>query len=88
MEVEHLCKKALDRDAAVIASKDKNGYDIMVLFTRKADSIPQYDDLKVLLPSYMIPSLFLRVDQFPLNENGKLDRKTLKLNYENGDYAN
>jgi microcystin synthetase protein McyB len=29
------------------------------------------------LPSFMIPSMFIVVEQFPLNENGKLDRKRL-----------
>jgi acyl-CoA synthetase (AMP-forming)/AMP-acid ligase II len=29
------------------------------------------------LPSFMIPSMFIVVEQFPLNENGKLDRNKL-----------
>jgi iturin family lipopeptide synthetase C len=31
------------------------------------------------LPSFMIPSMFIVVEQFPLNANGKLDRKLLPL---------
>ncbi|CAF4980808.1 unnamed protein product, partial [Rotaria sp. Silwood1] len=31
------------------------------------------------LPLYMVPSLFILIDQFPLNPNGKIDRKALPL---------
>ncbi|MFJ8593525.1 amino acid adenylation domain-containing protein [Streptomyces sp. NPDC093598] len=30
------------------------------------------------LPAYMVPGRFLRVERFPLNDNGKLDRKRLE----------
>ena len=33
--------------------------------------------LKESLPSYMIPSVYIKVDQFPLTPNGKVDRKAL-----------
>ncbi|MGN0538116.1 MAG: amino acid adenylation domain-containing protein, partial [Acutalibacteraceae bacterium] len=35
------------------------------------------DFLKQRLPDYMIPSFFVPVDGFPLNANGKIDRKAL-----------
>lgn len=31
-----------------------------------------------LLPKYMIPSVYIRLDKMPMNTNGKIDR--LKLN--------
>ena len=35
--------------------------------------------LSGLLPSYMVPSRFVRVEQMPLTESGKIDRKALPL---------
>jgi amino acid adenylation domain-containing protein len=33
--------------------------------------------LKAFIPDYMIPSVYIRMDSFPLNSNGKIDRKAL-----------
>ena len=35
------------------------------------------DECTKYLPLYMVPSLFVLIDRFPLNPNGKLDRKAL-----------
>ena len=43
------------------------------------DEIALKQYLKTKLPSYMIPSKYLLQKTFPLNSNGKIDRKTLAL---------
>ncbi|KAF9282133.1 hypothetical protein BGZ68_006193, partial [Mortierella alpina] len=35
------------------------------------------DHLSAILPGYMIPSAFVRMDAFPLTNNGKIDRRSL-----------
>ena len=37
--------------------------------------------LAELIPSYMVPKKIIVLDQFPLNVNGKIDRKALKEEY-------
>lgn len=43
--------------------------------------------LKTRLPAYSIPGFIIKVDSFPLSENGKVDRKKLEQ-YETTDTAN
>ncbi len=45
----------------------------------QVDEIALKQYLKTKLPSYMIPSKYLLQKTFPLNSNGKIDRKTLAL---------
>ena len=37
-----------------------------------------HDKLKEELPIYMIPNVLTQVEEFPMNKNGKIDRKQLK----------
>lgn len=41
------------------------------------------DYLQQRLADYMIPAMFIKLDQFPLTENGKIDNKALLLKREN-----
>lgn len=44
----------------------------------KVSSEEVREALQKKLPSYMVPSFFVPMEQFPLNANGKIDRKSLQ----------
>lgn len=46
------------------------------------DKLKEY--IKEKLPNYMIPKRFIQLDSFPLNNNGKIDKKQLPIPVQNG----
>lgn len=72
------------REAVVIAhSRDNSGSNhflaaYVVAKHRGNLNIEQLrGDLKSILPSYMVPAIFIPLEQLPINNNGKVDRKAL-----------
>ncbi len=66
--------------ALVCAFKDPAGLNYLVAYYSGATEIPQQelgDFLGRLLPEYMIPAAYVHLAAWPLNENGKIDRKKL-----------
>ncbi len=68
------------REAVVVARDDQQRSKVLVAYV-VADTPPGIEALRehVLgnLPPYMIPSAFMFLERFPLNGNGKIDRKSL-----------
>jgi acyl carrier protein len=82
-EIEsELCNHPNVSDATVIAKSDKQRDTYLVAYV-----VPALKEeflvsklrafLKLSLPEYMIPSIFLSIDSIPLTPNGKLDRRAL-----------
>ncbi|PNB40285.1 non-ribosomal peptide synthetase, partial [Pseudomonas sp. FW305-17] len=67
------------RDAAVIVREDVPGDKRLVAyFTGEAPAIGElHERLQGVLPDYMLPSAYVRLDALPLTANGKLDRRAL-----------
>ena len=84
-EIEYNVKNALESPCAVIAVRDQKGIDRLVLFmlqnAQHTESVVQ-STLMEKIPRYMVPERVLMLDEFPMNSNGKLDRKALKQQYE------
>jgi len=80
-EIEiRLSKYPSIRDCVVVARSNDRGEKFLVAYFI-ADESPQVSEMRSFLahdlPEYMIPSRFVRLDKFPLNPSGKLDRQAL-----------
>ncbi|TCS97011.1 non-ribosomal peptide synthetase [Hazenella coriacea] len=82
-EVETVLNRcALVKDGVIVVKEGSTRDNYLVAYYVAID--PEGDKtseirefLQNKLPEYMVPSFFIQVDQFPLNPNGKIDRKAL-----------
>lgn len=68
------------KDAIVIDMKNKMGRRVLVAYyiaTKNLKKTQLRKYLSEFLPSYMIPSYLIELDELPLNASGKIDRKKL-----------
>ncbi|HMB66247.1 MAG TPA: AMP-binding protein, partial [Patescibacteria group bacterium] len=87
-EIENALRKHSGiKEAVVIArniqAKDEKTRDktLVAYYTTQTKKNPGTQDiknrLKDLLPDYMVPAYFIPLKEFPLNQNGKIDKKNL-----------
>ena len=69
------------RDVAVVARGDAPGAKRLVAYLVASSPAPEIsalrDHLKQTLPEYMVPSIFVFLENMPLTISGKIDRKAL-----------
>ncbi len=68
------------REAVVVARLDKRGETHLIAYYVTGDNVSAGElrkFLKSLLPDYMVPSFFVKLDSLPLTPHRKLDRKAL-----------
>lgn len=69
-------------NCAVLALDDNTGYKYLAAFYTASSVLDESgirEYLSLYLPVYMLPSVFVHIEKFPLTPNGKLDRKALPL---------
>ena len=75
-----LCEHSEINNSVVIANKDVNGYKYLSAYyvsEKEIDISEIRGFLGKTLPEYMIPSIFIRMDSFPLTANGKINKDSL-----------
>jgi hypothetical protein len=75
-----IMRTSADITNCVVVKFDHDNVEHLVAYvetTTPAEVDKLRDECSKQLPLYMIPSLFVSLDHFPLNSNGKLDRKAL-----------
>ena len=69
------------RECVVVAREDTPGDTRLVAYLVPAAGSVEDDSLRTALrenlPDFMVPSLFVELDRFPMTPNGKIDRKAL-----------
>jgi amino acid adenylation domain-containing protein len=67
--------------ASVVVAADSNGDKRLVSYLVSSDSQLVRNDiqdyLRTYLPDYMVPAVYVRLNAFPLNNSGKIDRSLL-----------
>lgn len=75
-----LTNSHIGNEAAVIAKTNEKGEKYLIAYIT-GEIIPDVAALRLslsrLLPAYMIPSVYVHLPVFPLNVNGKVDKKSL-----------
>ncbi len=80
-EIENIMMKYPDVDKARIIVRNKISSPCLVAYytsRNKLDKEYLHRYLEDYLPAYMIPAIFIRVDEFPLTVNGKIDTGKLE----------
>jgi amino acid adenylation domain-containing protein len=80
-EIENaLLKHPAVREVLVLAREDQQLVAYMVCLSDQIPTVNQLRTyLKELLPEYMVPSVFIFLETFPLLPNGKIDRRALPV---------
>ncbi len=68
------------KNAVVLVKEDKNKVKYLVAYVATKEEITAEqlrEDLLKTLPEYLIPNVFIRLDEIPLTANGKVDRRAL-----------
>ena len=78
-EVQCALQKVTDQKCVVLKMVKNNiSYLRAVIEGAKQDVQKVQDELAELLPEYMIPTEVIFISELPVNENGKLDKRSLQ----------
>jgi len=80
-EIEYFIEQSEGvKKSVVVLKEDEKGSQVLVGYLIAADGFDEallVDRLREKLPDYMIPSVLMKIEEFPLTPNGKIDKKRL-----------
>ena len=77
-EVEAIIKNIQHiQDATVVVHTQNDNKQLVAFWVSDNETIEFNSELKRMLPSYMIPSRYIKLESLPLNKNGKVDKTFL-----------
>jgi acyl-coenzyme A synthetase/AMP-(fatty) acid ligase/acyl carrier protein len=80
-EIENVIRKIDEVKDVVVVARDNKSDDreinAYIISDNSAISKKVREELKSYLPEYMIPAKIVKIDQFPINANDKVDREAL-----------
>jgi amino acid adenylation domain-containing protein len=79
-EIEYQLEQLEAIDEAIVAIKQLEGVNYLTAYVRLTTTIESgkiQNDLGNRIPKYMIPSVYIQLEAFPLTRTGKIDRKSL-----------
>ena len=79
-EIEKVMAECPEIQRAAVALKKRPGFDCLVGYytaNQEIDRLRLKQHMKARLPDYMIPRLFVRLEEMPATLNGKIDRNRL-----------
>jgi D-alanine--poly(phosphoribitol) ligase subunit 1 len=78
-EIEHEIQNITNSKCVVLVEKDKDQNTLLISFIESENGNDQdlRNALSKVLPEYMIPRKFIFLEEFPLNLNGKIDKKKI-----------
>lgn len=81
LEEIELYLNAIDRITRAGCFFDTERNKIVACYAGNVDKTEIIAHLKENLPKYMLPNVFLKVEELPINKRGKIDRQELKRIY-------
>ena len=84
-EIEQSIGKINKVEENAVCFGKKNGQDQIICWISHSSNIKKIiNDLSNSIPAYMMPKKFIEKIRLPKNQNGKIDRKLLKIGYFDG----
>lgn len=86
-EISFAIKEICDLGSHSFVFENEQSKQLVTFVEGEVSSFDLIDNLRKMLPAYMVPSKVIVLQKFPLTSNGKLDTQKLKKNYLNSKIA-